>query len=321
MSDLRDKTPGHLNQGWTYRDRIQRDAEGSSVLAFYAGRYPHSAPQTWRERIATGQVCLDGQPADPDTRLRTGQLLTYRRPPWREAPVPAEFAILHEDEHLIAVGKPSGLPTLPGGDFLENTLLFLVRQRYPDHPAPIHRLGRGTSGITLFARSPTARRQLSADLRNGQLRKTYRALVSGLCAEDSFTVEAPIGPVPYAPLGYLHAVTADGRPARTQCRVRQRRPTADQTLLEVDIPTGRPHQIRIHLAAAGHPLVGETLYRPGGLPVAPPQRGRAPLPGDCGYLLHAWRVGFTHPHTGEWTTITCPAPAPLQPEHSPSPAE
>ena len=310
MTSSTDPSPGHLNQGWTYTDRIQRGAEGVSVLEFYTDRYPHSSPQTWRRRIETGLVSIDGRRVSSDEKLQAGQLLAYQRPPWREDGVPAHFQILHEDEHLIAVAKPSGLPTIPGGDFLENTLLFLVRQRYPDRPAPIHRLGRGTSGIVLFARSPIARRQLSADLRTGDLHKTYRALATGSPAQDQFTVEVPIGQIPYPPLGHVHAVSPDGKPSRTECRILE--PRSNAVLLEVDIPTGRAHQIRIHLAAAGHPLVGDPLYRIGGLPVEPPSAGRAPLPGDCGYHLHAQRVRFVHPGNGDATTIHCPPPEILQ---------
>ena len=306
MTSADNPSKGHLNQGWTYRDRIQRDADGTPVLEFYIQRYPHSPPEVWRQRIEAGLIHLENRSARADERLETGQLLAYFRPPWLESEVPRNIGILHEDAHLIAVAKPSGLPTLPGGDFLENTLLFLIRQRYDDAPAPIHRLGRGTSGLVLFARSQTARRQLSTDLQTGRLTKIYRALASGISAADEFIVEMPIGKVPYPPLGYLHAAAADGKPARTECRVLERR--ADQTLLKVAIPTGRPHQIRIHLAAAGHPLCGDPLYRAGGQPVIPPANGRAPLPGDGGYHLHATQVSFVHPSSGAKMTIACPPP-------------
>jgi len=305
-------SPGHLNQGWTYRDRIQRDADGVPVLEFYVQRYPHSPRQVWQQRLEAGLIRVDGRQARADEKLRAGQELTYHRPPWREPEVPRNFEILHEDDHLIAVAKPAGLPSLPGGDFLENTLLFLLRQQYSDAPAPVHRLGRGTSGVMLFARSLAARRRLSADLHAGRLTKTYRALASGISMKDEFAVEEPIGKVPYSPLRYVHAVSPDGKPARTECRVLERRFDRHQTLLEVEIPTGRPHQIRIHLAAAGHPLTGDPLYQTGGLPVDPPAEGRAPLPGDCGYHLHALGVSFVHPGTGERMTITCAPPATLR---------
>ncbi|MEW6750256.1 MAG: RluA family pseudouridine synthase [Candidatus Latescibacterota bacterium] len=307
------------NRGWTYTDRAQRQDHGSDVLDFYASRYPHSSRDRWLERIRAGQVTLDGRPAGPDDRLRCGQVLRYHRPAWREAAVPTDFRVLHADEHVLAVNKPSGLPTLPGGDFLENTLLHRVRAACDPRAAPLHRLGRATSGIVLFALSPPARRRLSADLAAGRMRKTYRALVQGAVDADTLRIEVPIGRVPYAPLGYLHAATAQGRPSLTLCRVLERRP--ETTLVEVDLVTGRPHQIRIHLAAVGHPLAGDPLYAPGGLPVDPVGQGRAPLPGDLGYHLHAMRLAFVHPHLQAEVTVSCPAPEVLQPGSAGAPGE
>jgi len=297
---------GPLNGGWIYNDRVGRDVAGLVVLEFYVRRYPHSTPQQWGERIAAGQVRVDDAVARADTLLRAGQLLTYHRSPWREPEVPRDFVVLHEDADLIAVHKPAGLPVLPGGGFLEHTLLHLLRQRYADRPAPLHRLGRGTSGVMLFARSHTARRALSADMRSGRLRKTYRALVEGTQMADEFVVEAPIGKVEYPPLGYVFAAALEGKPARSECRVVERRDAVGQTLLEVDIPTGRPHQIRIHLAAAGHPLIGEPFYVARGRPMAPAGVGRVPLPGDCGYQLHALQICFSHPTSGDLLTIVSP---------------
>jgi 23S rRNA pseudouridine1911/1915/1917 synthase len=305
---MKDDRATHLNQGWVYTDPIRPDAAGERVLDFYARRYPHSSRETWEERIAAGLIRLDGNVVRPDTALEAGQRLTYHRPPWREPDVLREVKVLHEDPDLIAVAKPAGLPVLPGGGFLENTLLFLLRQRYPETPVPIHRLGRGTSGLLLLARSAQAKRLLSEDLREGRLLKTYRALVTGTSTPDAFEVEQPIGRVPYPGLGYVYAATPGGKTARTNFRTLRRDPDRDQTLLEVDIPTGRPHQIRIHAAAAGYPLVGDPLYREGGTPIPPQTSDSIPLPGDGGYHLHALRVRFTHPATREPMRLVCPPP-------------
>lgn len=309
MNNTEAIAPGHLNRGWVYPDRIRPEDAGQSVLKFYARRYPHSTRETWAERIAEGLIRLDGKETKPDIILRAGQLLTYHRLPWREPEVPREVKVLCEDPDLIAVAKPAGLPVLPGGGFLENTLLFILRGRYPEDPllAPIHRLGRGTSGLLLLARSAQAKRLLSEDLREGRLRKTYRALASGTSMPAEFVVEHPIGRIPYPGLGHLYAADPGGKPARTICRVLRRDAVHNRTLLEVDIPTGRPHQIRIHAAAAGYPLVGDPLYLPGGRPAVP--ETVRPLPGDCGYHLHAMRVAFLHPATREPMTLVSLPPA------------
>jgi 23S rRNA pseudouridine1911/1915/1917 synthase len=297
-----------LNQGWTYRDRIENATAGQSVLGFYTHYYPHSSLEVWRQRIEAGLIRLDGRTTEVGALLVVGQELSYHRPPWREPEVPRDLSILYEDAAIVAVAKPAGLPVLPGGGFLENTLWAQVGRLYADKPVPIHRLGRGTSGIVVFARSPGARRQLSADLREGRIRKIYRALASGTSMADEFVVREPIGRVSHPHLGYVYAAVPGGKNARTECRVLQRDFVRQQTLLEVDIPTGRPHQIRIHLAAFGHPLVGDPLYGKGGVAILAAGVERTALPGDCGYHLHALQVCFIHPDSGEAVEITCPPP-------------
>lgn len=296
----------YLNRGWTYTDRIGRPDAGCRALDFYCNRYPHSSREQWAARFAAGYIRLGNRVLAPGSRLATNDRLEYRRPPWREPDAPAGFAILHEDDDLVAVGKPSGLPVLPGGDFLDNTLLFKVRRRYADAPAPVHRLGRGTSGLVLFARTMRSRRFLSAAFRHGRLHKFYRARVQGLPSEDRFTIAVPIGRRPYPPLGSLYMADDGGKPSLSHCRVLQRDATAGHSLVEVEIPTGRPHQIRIHLAAAGHPLVGDPLYSTGGRP-RPLGDGPPSLPGDLGYALHALSLFCDHP-AGHRLELYCPPP-------------
>jgi 23S rRNA pseudouridine1911/1915/1917 synthase len=202
------------------------------------------------------------------------------------------------------VAKPRGLPSVPNGGFLEHTLLFRVRRLHPV-AAPMHRLGRGTSGLALFALTERARRAVAAEWRAGRVEKEYRALVQGTPAANSFAVETPIGLLPHARLGRVHAASPDGKPAVSQVRVLARRDGA--TLVSVTIPTGRPHQIRIHLAAAGHPLVGDPLYVAGGRPG--PDAG---LPGEGGYRLHAHRLSLAHPLGGDRLVLECTPPPELR---------
>ena len=291
------------NRGYAYRERVQ--GPGGPVLDYLASRHRHSSPAQWLTRIECGELVLDGLPVQAGTRLLPGQELVWNRPPWDEAEVDTAFQVLFEDEALLAVNKPRGLPTLPGGGFLENTLVAQVRARFPE-ASPMHRLGRETTGIVLFARSHSAGADLQAAWRDRRIEKRYRALGSGACAQDTLVITAPIGPVPHPWLGTLHAASERGKPALSRARVLQRNP--GNTLVEVLIETGRPHQIRIHLAFAGHPLVGDPLYGPGGLP-----RPELPaLPGDGGYFLHAERLVFRHPLTGEPLSLWAPPPAELR---------
>ena len=292
-----------MNEGYDYRERVQPQA-GETVLAYLARRYPHSTAETWAERIAAGEVTLDGSLATAAVRVSPGQTLVWRRPPWEEPAVPLAFAVLFRDAHLLAVAKPRGLPTMPAGGFLTHTLLHIVQARFPG-AAAMHRLGRGTSGLVLFARTGEARRAVAKAWRTGAVVKRYRALVSGRPSRDAFDVDTPIGLVDHPRLGRVYAAVREGKPSLTHVRVLEARD--GQTLIEATIPTGRPHQIRIHLAAAGHPLVGDPLYVSGGLPAPDPV-----LPGEMGYHLHAHRLEIDHPVTGERLVLECALPRALQ---------
>ena len=295
-----------MNDGHRYSEQLPVCAAGQKLIDYLAGRWRHSNAAEWRRRIDAGLVTLDGHPAVADARLRAGQTLVWNRPAWDEPAAPVTFAVLYADDELLAVAKPSGLPTLPGGGFLHSTLLECVR-RFAPGAAPLHRLGRFTSGIVLFSRQARAHEALSRQFRERTIGKLYRALAAGSPERDRFEIDAPIGPVPYAPLGTLHAVAIDGRDAQSRVVVVERR--ANAFLCDVEIETGRPHQIRIHLAAAGHPLVGDPLYAAGGLPLP---GGRA-LPGDPGYLLHATELRFTHPSSGGEIRVRCAPPPALRP--------
>lgn len=298
------------NAGFDYRERLGSACEGRSLLDHLASCYPHSSRETWRERVASGLVRLDGAVVEPDARLYTGQLLTWHRPAWEEPEAPRTFAILHEDDALLGVAKPAGLPTLPGAGFLEATLLHQVR-RYARSASPLHRLGRFTSGVVVFSRDGAAHRALSRMWASREVVKRYRALVRGAPEWNERAIDVAIGPVAHGMLGTVHAASPDGKPATSRVVVLERR--GDCSLCDVFIETGRPHQIRIHLAAAGHPLAGDPLYAAGGMPVP----GTTALPGDPGYLLHAAEVVFRHPRTALETTIACAPPPTLRTSRTP----
>ena len=295
-----------LNHGFEYRTRLGADAARFKVIDYLALRHPAFSREEWLARIHSGRVLLDGIPAEEQQALSPGQVLTWIRPSWKEPEVPLSFAILYRDEHLLAVAKPSGLPTLPaGGLFVENTLLSVVRRHFPA-ASPLHRLGRGTSGIVLFALSGKAAAKILQEWRAGGVLKIYRALASGCPEDDEFTIDTPIGPVPHPILKTVHGACPGGKPALSYVKVLERR--GSNSLVQVQITTGRTHQIRIHLAAAGFPLVGDPLYESGGIPAID---SRA-LPSDTGYSLHNGLLGFSHPAGGKWVEITCCPPPPLR---------
>jgi 23S rRNA pseudouridine1911/1915/1917 synthase len=150
-----------LNRGYAYTTIIGSKDYGRTLRSHLASLYPHSTSQAWQQNLNNGEVTLNGVTATGSESLTVGQTLVWNRPPWIEPDAPQHFEVLFEDAHLLAVNKPSGLPTLPGGGYLENTLLRLVQRQFPS-ANPVHRLGRATTGIVLFAQTPQAAATLTA---------------------------------------------------------------------------------------------------------------------------------------------------------------
>lgn len=294
-----------LNRGYSYREQLSDRAGGRTLLEYLSQRYPHSSEVEWRRHIAQGRVLLNGETAASTHSLSAGQSLVWNRPPWEEPSAPRGAALLYRDPHLLGVAKPQGLPTMPGGGFLEQTLLSRIR-KLDRAAAPLHRLGRGTSGVVLFARNALAQNHMMQAWQRGEVQRIYRGLVRGQFPTGSSSLRFPIGRVPHALLGTVHAVHPQGKTASSVVRLLERRDGA--SLVEIEIETGRTHQIRIHLAAAGYPLEGDPLYPPGGVP-SPTTRT---LPGELGYLLHAHQVSFAHPRSGATITVECHPPAQLR---------
>ncbi|XP_008465671.1 RNA pseudouridine synthase 5 isoform X1 [Cucumis melo] len=330
-----------LNDGLFYNDVVKPPDSGKSLIHFYSCKYKSSAPlEGWLQRIKNEQITIDGEViTDPETILRIGSELVYRRLPWKEPDTPFSLEILYEDDEMIALNKPSGLQVLPGGVFQQRTVLTQLQWWSSDqsfsiseelHPVPVHRLGRGTSGILLCAKTKLARTQFAAYFADGtssvirnstseegtkrKISKIYRALVTGIIHDDEVSVDQPIGRMQYPGVAQgLYVATPSGKPACSKVNVLERDEQGEHTLVQVEIQSGRPHQIRIHLSSIGHPLLGDPLYVAGGQPNCLHsevvnqsfaedggyERPMKPVPGDCGYYLHAHQLILYHPKTNE----------------------
>jgi 23S rRNA pseudouridine1911/1915/1917 synthase len=270
--------------------------------------------------IAAGAVRVDGVPVGVGrTPLREGSVLTIRLPMSSGASVAPEpevrFTVVHADELVAVVDKPAGLVVHPGAGHAKGTLVGGLLARFPeladlvaagvcapDRPGIVHRLDKGTSGLLAVARTAAAYKALVGQLAARTMERRYMTLVQGRVDEDRGEVEAPIGRSTRTPTKM--AVTAGGKPARTAYTVleRHRGPAQEETtLLEVALQSGRTHQIRVHMAAIGHPVVGDGRY---GEPDRRLGAGR--------FFLHAWRLAFTHPGSGARLEFTSALPADLQ---------
>jgi 23S rRNA pseudouridine1911/1915/1917 synthase len=300
-----------LNRGHAYTTIVSSKYHGRTLHSHLASLYPHSTPQAWQQKLDNHEVTVNGVPATGSESLTSGQTLVWNRPPWIEPDTPQHFEVLFEDAHLLAVDKPSGLPTLPGAGFMENTLLRLVQkkmvQKQSPNANPVHRLGRATTGIVLFAKTAQAAARLGADWNTPRIQKIYWALaqnaVQNDAQHDAYEILTPIGLVPHPRMGMVWAACPSGKPSKSLAKVISR--TASTTTFEVSLSSGRPHQIRIHLASIGHPLVGDPLYGLTGQPL----ENLPGLPGDGGYFLHARFLNFQHPITGEQINLEAALPS------------
>ncbi len=259
-----------------------------------------------RSMVVGGHVSADGLVVAPKTKLKEGALLVYPEPEAEAAlqPEPVDFGVAYEDEWLIVVDKPPGLVVHPGAGRRSGTLASGLLHAYPDLEGVgdsgrwgiVHRLDRDTSGLMIVARTPEVHTSLTRALARRRIERLYWALVIGVIDMKNGTIDAPIGTDPVD--RRKRKVTVGGRPARTHYRVVER--FDDVTLLQVRLETGRTHQIRVHLAAIEHPVLGDPWY-------GRPWRVEAPR-----VFLHAGTLRFDHPVTGDPLEVNSPLAGDLQ---------
>jgi 23S rRNA pseudouridine1911/1915/1917 synthase len=282
-----------------------REAEAGRLDAVVA-RITGAARADVQRAIAAGTVLVDGQPRGKSFRLHGGERLTIEIE--ADAPLGAEgppVPIRYDDDHLAVVAKPAGVVTHPTagrrGGTLVNRLLGMGVPLAPAggtfRPGIVHRLDAGTSGLLVVAKTDEAYEALRGEFRSHEPLRTYLALVRGSVANDAFGVEAPLG----RRKARIVVDATEGRPAETRFQVRER--LAGATFLEAAPRTGRTHQIRVHLAAIGHPVLGDRAYGGNGEDA---RRLGLERP-----FLHAWRLSFTHPITGETLSLEEPLPPDL----------
>ena len=255
--------------------------------------------------IAEGRVRVNGKPAAKSARLSGGETVTVDVPQLREtalSPQDIPLDVVYEDDDVIVVNKPTGLVVHPAPGHPDGTLVNALLHHCGDslsgiggekRPGIVHRIDRDTSGLIIAAKNDAAHLALSAQLKDHSLSRTYECLVTGNMKQDSGTVDAPIGRS--SADRKKMAVVPTGRRAVTHWEVIARYPGV--THLRCRLETGRTHQIRVHMAYIGHPILGDTVYG-----------AKKPVPGLTGQCLHATGLRFIHPRTGEPVELHCPLP-------------
>ena len=271
-----------------------RVAEDQSRLDQYlAGQDTGLNRSQLRRLIVDGQVLVNGGPAKPSNKVRAGDLVLLSVPPPRESNLVAQdipVTVVYQDENLVVIDKPAGLAVHPGPGHSDQTLVNALLAMCPDiqgiggeiRPGIVHRLDKDTSGLMMVAKTHQAHLDLSSQIKARQVTKGYLALVEGTPKPLEGKVDAPVGR--HTRRRTRMAVVVGGKEARTGYKVRKQ--FSGDSLLELYLETGRTHQIRVHMAHIGHPLVGDTIY------------GKA-SPLVERHFLHAFQLGFKHPATGE----------------------
>jgi 23S rRNA pseudouridine1911/1915/1917 synthase len=297
------------------RIEVPRECEGWRLDHFLKRRIGRLS-RTRIQGIITTQVTLaGGRRPRASTAVHAGEVIVLNRPAPAEPPVPRFFHVLMQDDTFLAIDKPAGLPIHTTAKFYRNTLTALLRERYPGQRMEVaHRLDKETSGVLLVARGTEGGSWLKRAFARRAVEKSYLALVKG-APPDEGTVDRPLKLLD-TPTHLMMGVAADGLPARTRFRVLRR--FAQHALCQVSPETGRQHQIRVHLAAIGHPIVGDKLYGASErLFMQACDRGITPelleaFDGLPRHALHAHRLAFPHPLTRQTVTVESPVPADLQ---------
>jgi 23S rRNA pseudouridine1911/1915/1917 synthase len=291
---------------------VMRDLAGVRLDRFIQGRIPRLSRTRAQKIIRTCAYRSDGTRRRPSEIVKPGEVVLLVRERFEEPEVPLHFEVLLDDGAVLAVDKPAGLPMHPTATYHKHTLSHLLRKRYAEGggyaPQIAHRLDRETSGVVLCGRTRSAERTLKMAFESHRVSKTYLAIVRGEIEQDTLRIDLPIAPVSEGLHVLMTLKPEGGLPALTDLRVRARR--AGHSLVELFPRTGRQHQLRLHLSAIGHPIVGDKLYGPEReapfleyIETGMTAELRCRL-GHDRHALHAHSVTFEHPGNGQQTTVT-----------------
>ena len=291
---------------------VRREHSGWRADLYVANRIPRLSRSKVQKILKKSGFDQNGHRLKPNTTLYEGERIVIFRPPPKEPDVPRRFGVLFEDEWILAVDKPAGLPVHPTARYHRNTLTGLLRDLYgDDKPIIGHRLDRETSGVLLCAKSSECEKSLKAIFAERKVVKHYLAVVHGVPSPAQGRIEAPIGPDSDSPVRIKMACREDGAPSLTEYRVVEELP--ERAAVECLPRTGRQHQIRVHLQHLGYPIIGDKMY--GHDPTLfldyVEQGSSDEIVRRAGFqrqALHASSVLLPHPVTGKDLYVESPMP-------------
>ena len=291
-----------------YSSKVPESCHEMSILTYLATRFTYLTETVWSELVQEGRISCNGYICDGTTTVRPGDSISCDLPDFETPMVNFDYTVVYEDEWLLAVNKPPGLRVHSSGKFINANLMYHLRHLHqPAYPEAnlVNRLDADTSGLVLLARDKVVLSQLMRQFAEGQVVKEYLAVVTGRPDPANGTINLPIGPVKDARVPRFGIDRAHGKPAVTHYRT-LRHLSEQLTLLELKPETGRTHQLRVHLAAIGHPIAGDALYTMNDNDYLDWRLNPNKQTSLQGQALHSHRLQFTHPTKQTLYTLTAP---------------
>jgi len=294
--------------------RVYQTDHHALLIDFLNSKFTYLSRNEWLARIADHRILVNENQALPESILRNGDIVSYEVEDFPEPDADLHYSVVYEDDWLVGVNKPGNLLVHKAGGSITRNLVFLLRHssKNPSYEGihSVNRLDRETSGVVLFSKDPGCLRQLHRDFASGKVEKHYTAIVHGIPKEGLVQLEMPIGQDYASAVHYKF--TVDRETGKSACTIAETICSGrSHALLSVRPLTGRTHQIRVHLAAIGCPIVGDKLY---GMPEdaylawrSDPSKFALSLEFKR-QALHCGSLKFTHPRTGQTLTIDAPLP-------------